>query len=80
MTVTEIMKQAQGLSPQERNELVKLLVDSLDVARPEPNEQTEHWGQALNRLLDSLDMSDWESLDIDDPVGWRQCHVWPAAH
>lgn len=70
MTVTEIMKQAQVLSPQERKELVKLLVDSLDVEKPTLNEPEEHWGQALNRLLDSLDTRDWESLDVDDPVAW----------
>ena len=31
MTVDEIMKQAKRLTPQERKELVKLLVDSLDI-------------------------------------------------
>lgn len=31
MTVAEILEQAQALSPQERKELVKLLVDTLDV-------------------------------------------------
>ena len=30
----------------------------------------EHWGQALIRLLDTLDLSDWEALKIDDPVEW----------
>ena len=30
----------------------------------------EHWGQALNRLLDTLDLSDWEALEINDPVEW----------
>ncbi len=30
----------------------------------------EHWGKALNALLDSLDMSDWEALEMDDPVEW----------
>ena len=29
-----------------------------------------HWGQALIRLLDTLDLSDWEALKIDDPVEW----------
>jgi hypothetical protein len=31
---------------------------------------TEHWGQALIRLMDTLDLSDWEALKIDDPVEW----------
>ena len=33
MTIAEIMQQAQALSPQERKELVKLLVDSLEVGQ-----------------------------------------------
>lgn len=36
MTVAEILKQAQALSPQERKELAKLLIDSLDVTETEP--------------------------------------------
>ncbi len=68
MTITEILKQAEALSPQERKELAKLLIDSLDVETSE--DRQEHWGQMLNRLLDSLDMKDWEALDIDDPVEW----------
>lgn len=31
MTIHDILKQAQALSPQERKELVKLLVDSISV-------------------------------------------------
>jgi hypothetical protein len=34
MTVAEILEQAKTLSVQERKELVKLLVDSLDIAEP----------------------------------------------
>jgi hypothetical protein len=30
----------------------------------------EHWGQALTRLLDTLDLNDWEALKIDDPIEW----------
>ena len=36
MTVAEIMQQAQTLSPQERKELVKLLVDSIEVRQAGP--------------------------------------------
>ena len=32
MTISDILQQAQTLSPQERKELVKLLVDSLEVS------------------------------------------------
>ncbi len=34
MTVAEILEQAKALSAQERKELVKQLVDTLDVAEP----------------------------------------------
>jgi hypothetical protein len=70
MTVAEIMEQAQTLSLQERKELVKLLVDSLDVEQQTSREPDVHWGRALNALLDSLDMHDWEEISIDDPVEW----------
>jgi hypothetical protein len=40
MTVAEIMEQAKTLSPTERKELVKLLVDSLDVeGTPQPRKR-----------------------------------------
>jgi hypothetical protein len=35
MTITDILEQAQALSPQERKELAKLLIDSLDVPEAE---------------------------------------------
>ena len=39
MTIAEILHQAKTLSPQERKELVKLLVDSLDVPETGPRQQ-----------------------------------------
>ena len=69
MSITEIMEQAQTLTLHERKELVKLLIDSLDVAVESPNiDETEHWGQSLNNLLNSLDLPD--SDDSIDPVEW----------
>ena len=70
MTVLEIMKLAQALSPQERKELVKLLVDSLEVGKPRSNESEEHWRQSLNRLLDELGPIDLVDGEIEDPVEW----------
>ena len=32
--------------------------------------EEKHWGHALLKLLDSLDMSDWTALGIEDPVEW----------
>lgn len=71
MTVAEVMEQAQTLSVHERKELAKWLIDSLEVAPL--GEQTddpaeEHWGQKLNRLIDSFGPSDWGDPSITDPV------------
>lgn len=70
MTVLEIMKQAEALSPQERKELVKLLVDSLEVVRSNPAQNQEHWGQSLLRLLDELGPIEMANPEIEDPVEW----------
>jgi hypothetical protein len=70
MTLIDIMKQAQALSPKERKELVKMLVDSLDVEPSAPVEPTEHWGQNLLRLLDEIGPIDLIYPEIEDPVEW----------
>ncbi|MEO8393197.1 MAG: hypothetical protein ABI700_09410, partial [Chloroflexota bacterium] len=70
MTVTEILKQAETLSPQERKELVKLLVDLLDVSEQPQAEPQEHWGQSLVRLLDELGPIELVDPEITDPVEW----------
>ncbi|GIK67271.1 MAG: hypothetical protein BroJett018_50650 [Chloroflexota bacterium] len=72
MTVLEIMKQAEALSPQERKELVKLLVDSLEVVASRSNESGEHWGQSLIRLLEDLGPIETANPEIEDPVEWVQ--------
>ena len=65
---------ALQLGPSERLRLVERVVASVerDIAGGVSVTYTpaEHWGQALNRLLDALDLSDWEALEIDDPVEW----------
>ena len=65
---------ALQLGPGDRLRLVERVVASVerDIAGGVPVTPTpaEHWGQALNRLLDALDLSDWEALEIDDPVEW----------
>jgi hypothetical protein len=62
------------LPPGERLQLVERVVASVkrDIAGGMSATQPPdvHWGQALNRLLDALDLSDWEALEIDDPVEW----------
>lgn len=66
---------ALQLSPGDRLRLVERVVASVEreIAEDQPSEQPpaeEHWGRSLNQLLDRLDLSAWESLDINDPVAW----------
>ncbi len=70
MTVAEVLKQANALTPAERKELVIMLVETLDVAQPENSEQPAHWGQALNALLDTLEPVEFVDPEITDPVEW----------
>lgn len=60
MTITEIMQQAQALGPQERKELVKLLVDSLEVAEERPRRHLSE--------LRGLGKEIWEGIDAQEYV------------
>jgi putative addiction module component (TIGR02574 family) len=68
--LNEALALALKLSPKERIQLVEYIAASLEREFDTPPSSEEHWGQALNRLLDALDTSDWEALDIDDAVNW----------
>ena len=71
MTIAEIREQAKALSPQERRELAKWLIDSLEIpSEPELDESEGHWGQNLLRLLDELGPMDLIYPEIEDPVEW----------
>jgi hypothetical protein len=73
MTITEILDQAKALSPQERKELAKLLIDTLDTSEPtaQPSDQPEtHWGKNLLRLLDEIGPIELIHPEIEDPVEW----------
>lgn len=73
MTITEILDQAQALSPQDRKELAKLLIDSLDVTTRQTKSASEgHWGKNLLRLLDELGPIELAHSEIEDPVEWVQ--------
>jgi hypothetical protein len=70
----EAVALALQLPPEERLRLVERVVVSVerDIAgiMPATQRPADHWGQALNRLLDALDLSNWEALQINDPVAW----------
>lgn len=71
MSVAEILEQAKALTPAERKELTKLLIDTLDVSQPSSTgEPDEHWGQSLNRLLDEIGPIEMKYPEIEDPVAW----------
>ena len=62
MTIAEILHQAKTLSVQERKELVKLLVDSLDVPEAAPRQQ-----RRLSELR-GMGKEIWEDSDAQDYV------------
>ena len=71
MTLAEILDQAKDLSPQERKELAKLLIDTLDVPPEQKSaEPQKHWGKDLLRLLDELGPIELVHPEIEDPVEW----------
>jgi hypothetical protein len=60
MTVAEIMEQAKTLSPTERKELVKLLVDSLDVeVAPQPRKRRLSELRGLGKEI-------WADIDVQE--------------
>jgi len=61
MTVTEVLEQAKALSRQERKELMKLLVDTLDDSE---GETTEHSILELAGLGKEI----WEGVDPQEYV------------
>ena len=62
MTMAEILQQAKTLSGQERKELVKLLVDSLDVPEAALRQQ-----RRLSELR-GLGKEIWEGMDAQEYV------------
>lgn len=71
MTFTEILEQAKFLSPQERKELAKRLIDMMDAPQQiEKAESEEHWGKSLLRLLEEVGPVDLIYPEIEDPVEW----------
>lgn len=60
MTITEILEQAKKLTPQERKELAKLLIDMMDTGTP-------HAQRRLSELR-GLGKEIWTGIDPQDYV------------
>jgi hypothetical protein len=73
MSVAEILEQVKSLSQIERDELLVELQQMQDFAsadQPERAEPEEHWGKALNRLMDEIGPIEMLYPEIEDPVEW----------
>lgn len=64
MTVAEVVEQARTLSPQERKELVRLLVDSLAVTESTETSRPQHSIMELAGLGAEI----WEGIDAEEYV------------
>jgi hypothetical protein len=67
MTVSEILVQAQALSPQERKELAKLLIDTLDSGEVSNQPKT---GAEIVAMLENMEPIEFVDSHIEDPVEW----------
>ena len=67
MTITEILEQAKALSPQERKELAKMLIDMLDTGETVSQAKT---GAEIVAMLEAIEPIEFVDPEIEDPVEW----------
>jgi hypothetical protein len=70
MTIAEVFQEAQNLNAQERKELIKLLLDSLEVAEPPRNAPKLKTGAEIAAMLDEMEPIEFVDPEIADPVEW----------
>lgn len=68
MTILDLLQQAQTLTSHERQELAKLLIDTLDPSDAVPPQPAT--GAELVALLRSTAPIEFVDPDIADPVEW----------
>jgi hypothetical protein len=68
----EALSLALQLAPRERLRLVEQVVASVerDLAAEALPDDGLPWGERVNRLLDTLDLSEWEAMSMSDAVEW----------
>ncbi len=81
---------ALSLSVKDRLKLVERIVSSVEGEIPGTKESVEsqsgHWGAEVVALLNQLDLSEWEQMDMPDVAAWvreqrrkqsdRHAHNW----
>ena len=67
MTVAEILEQAKALSPKERKELAKSLIDMMDADESATQTKT---GAEIVAMLEAMDPIEFVDPHIEDPVEW----------
>jgi hypothetical protein len=73
----EALALALQLNPKERLQLIERVASSVerDMDSPADDEQIEeHWGKALNRLMDEIGPIEMLYPEIEDPVEWVKHH------
>ncbi len=69
MTFTHILEQAKALSPRERKELAKLLIDTLETGGAESTGAAKT-GEEIVPMLNAMPPVAFVDPEIDDPVEW----------
>jgi hypothetical protein len=67
MTIMDIFDQAKALSPQERKELAKMLIDTLDTDQTASQAKT---GAEIVAILETMEPIEFVDPDIQNPVEW----------
>ncbi|MEQ8676113.1 MAG: hypothetical protein RLP44_22710 [Aggregatilineales bacterium] len=67
MTITEILEQAKKLTPHERKELTKLLIDMMEPSASATQPKT---GAEIVAMLENIDPIEFVDPQIADSVEW----------
>ncbi len=68
----EALALALKLTPKQRIRLIEQVASSVEREIDAPPEEapSEPWGEALVKLIQSLDMGDWEAIEMETPAEW----------
>ncbi len=72
-SLEEALTLALKLAPKERLQLIEQVASSVEreiEAAPSGEKTEEHWGKALNQLLDEIGPIEMKYPEIEDPVEW----------